>query len=220
MLKFKNGETILFTGDSTTDSGRSRPVGEGLWDGVGNGYVRTIDTMLNVFYPELILHVINTGCGGNTSRDLVGRWQKDVLDLNPDYVVCMIGINDLWRQFDSPGCKNQQVGLPEYRENLRKMIKSTLTNVKEMILMTPFFMETNENDPMRKKTDEYIAAMKEIAAEYNVRCIDLQKVFCDYLAYRHPCYISWDRVHPGWIGSMLIAKTFLAEVGFDRPVIE
>lgn len=219
MLKFENGDTILFTGDSTTDSGRGRPVGEGLWDGVGNGYVRAVDTLLSVCYPERIFHVINTGCGGNTSRDLVNRWQSDVLDLSPDYVVCMIGINDVWRQFDSPGCVGQQVDLPEYRQNLQSMIERTKPKVKEMILMTPFFMETNEKDAMRARTDQYIQAMKEIAADYGVRCIDLQKVFCDYLAYRHPSAISWDRVHPGWIGSMLIAKTFLKEMGFDREVI-
>ena len=70
MLKFHDGDKILFTGDSVTDSGRGRPVGEGLWEGVGNGYVRSIDTMLNVCYPELLLHICNTGTSGNTSRDL------------------------------------------------------------------------------------------------------------------------------------------------------
>ena len=36
---------ILFTGDSITDAGRKRPLGEGLWDGVGNGYVREVDNL-------------------------------------------------------------------------------------------------------------------------------------------------------------------------------
>ena len=85
-----------------TDSGRGRPIGEGLWEGVGNGYVRSIDTMLNVCYPELRLHVCNTGTSGNTSRDLRERWQTEVLDLEPDYLVMCIGFNDVWRQFDSP----------------------------------------------------------------------------------------------------------------------
>ena len=39
-MLLQNGDRIVFTGDSTTDAGRARPVGEGLHQGVGDGYVR------------------------------------------------------------------------------------------------------------------------------------------------------------------------------------
>ena len=219
MLKFSNGDTIVFAGDSTTDSGRKRPVGEGLWDGVGNGYVRTIDTMLNVYYPEQFFHIINAGVGGNTSSDLRARWQTDVLDQKPDWVSLMIGINDVWRQFDEPGLCNQHILPEKYEENLRAMIEATRPQVKGMILMTPYYMEPNAQDLMRARTDEYGAVVKRLAEEYGLPCIDLQQEFLRYLQYRHSSYIMWDRVHPGWIGSMIIARAFLREVGFDRPVI-
>ena len=51
-MLFTSGDRIVFTGDSVTDAGRGRPVGEGLWQGVGDGYVRTIDNILNVVYPD------------------------------------------------------------------------------------------------------------------------------------------------------------------------
>ncbi len=219
MLKFHDGDKILFTGDSVTDSGRGRPIGEGLWEGVGNGYVRSIDTMLNVCYPELLLHVCNTGTSGNTSRDLRERWQTEVLDLEPDYLVMCIGFNDVWRQFDSPACRNQHVQPEEYRENLVQMIDSALPKVKELILMTPYYMEPCREDRMRARMDEYRAIMQEVAKERGLCCIDLQKEFDDYLQYRHSSYITWDRVHPGWIGSLIITRAFLRMVGFDRQVI-
>ena len=93
-MLFTSGDRIVFTGDSVTDAGRGRPVGEGLWQGVGDGYVRTIDNILNVVYPDWRIWVSNTGTSGDTSRSLKKRWQEDVMNLKPDWVSLMIGIND------------------------------------------------------------------------------------------------------------------------------
>jgi len=220
MLKFKNRDKILFIGDSVTDSDRARPRGEGLWDGVGNGFVRTIDTLLNVFYPEILLHVVNMGISGNTTRDLIERWENDVTALSPEYVVLCIGFNDVWRQFDSPALIESHVYPEEYRSNMIELIERTIPDVKELILMTPYYIEPNKNDMMRARMDEYTDIVHELAETYDLLCIDLQKEFDKYLEYRHSSYIMWDRVHPGWIGSMIIARAFLKAVGFDRPFIE
>ena len=217
MLCFENGDRIVFTGDSVTDAGRGRPVGEGLWEGVGNGYVRSIDTFLNVCYPENLYHISNTGTSGNTSRDLLARWDTDVLALQPDWVSVCIGFNDVWGQFDSPALP--YVTVEEFEANLREMIARTKDKVKGMIFLTPYYMEPNPEDSMRKKMDEYGAVVKKVTAEAELPCIDLQKEFCDYLQYRHSSYLMWDRVHPGWIGSLIIARAFLREVGFDRPIL-
>ena len=50
--------------------------------------------------PPHSIRVLNTGVSGNTVRDLDARWQRDALDLKPDWLSVMIGINDVWRQFD------------------------------------------------------------------------------------------------------------------------
>lgn len=218
MFILKDGEKILFTGDSITDAGRGRPVGEGLWDGVGSGFVRCFDNFLNVFYPEYIFHVMNTGCGGATSRDMINTWEENVLALKPDKLILCIGVNDVWRQFDSPGCTNQHVYPEEFEANMRKAIESAKANIPYTLLMTPYFMEPNDNDPMRIRMDEYGNIVKRLAEEYSLPCIDLQKVFCDYLKYRHSTYLMWDRVHPGQVGSMIIANQLLKEFGFDKAV--
>ncbi|MCR5263680.1 MAG: SGNH/GDSL hydrolase family protein [Clostridiales bacterium] len=216
MLKFENRDRIVFTGDSVTDSGRGRPVGQGLWDGVGNGYVRAIDSLLAVAYPESIFHIMNTGSSGFTSRDLLSVWQRDVLDLKPDWVSVCIGFNDVWRQFDSPGVTEQHVYIDEFEENVAKMADLTIPRVKGMILLTPYYIETNTQDAMRAEMDKYGAVIKKIGAERNIPVVDLQKEFCDYLKYRHSSYIMWDRVHPGWVGSMIIARAVLKALGADR----
>ena len=209
----QNGDKIVFTGDSVTDAGRARPIGEAY--GLGDGYVRTIENFLNVFYPECLMRVINTGVSGNTSADLLARFDTDVVDLKPKYAVSCIGFNDVWRQFDRPWQMGNHVLLGDYESNLRVMVKKCVGANIQPIFMTPYYMETNKNDAMRARMDEYGGMMKAIAKEMGVPCIDLQPAFDQLLQYRYPASIMWDRIHPGPIGSMLIATEFLKFVDFD-----
>ena len=192
-----------------TDDGRTRPVGEGLWGALGNGFVRMTDTILNVDYPELYIRCVNMGISGNTSRDLLARWESDITALNPDVVVLCIGFNDVWRQFDCPAQPDFSVSPEEYRSNLNAMAEKTTA---KMIWMTPYYLESNGNDPMRKRMDEYGEICKEEAANRGIPCIDLQEAFAEILKHRYPAYITWDRVHPGWTGSLIIARALLKEL--------
>lgn len=212
---FQNKDRIVFTGDSTTDAGRRRPYGEGLWEGVGNGYVRIIDSALCTIYPDKFFRIINTGTSGATSKNLLDSWQHDVADLNPDWVFVMIGANDVWRHFDETAQHLNDNTPEEYRKNLEEMIARTKPNVKGMFLMSPFYMESNNEDAMKKMMVEYAAIAKEVAKENGVGYIDFQGDFDEHLKYRYPAYISWDRVHPNWVGSMIIARKILKEIGAD-----
>ena len=100
-LRLQKAEKLVMIGDSITDVGRAKPIGEGRADdALGRGYVMMVDALLGAVYPERLIRVINMGISGNTTRDLKARWQKDVLDLKPDWVSIMIGANDVWRQYD------------------------------------------------------------------------------------------------------------------------
>ena len=82
----ENMDRIVFAGDSVTDMGSTNPVGEGLFDNVGRSYVRIIENMLAVYYPEIKVRVTNSGISGNTSRELLARFDRDVFNLNHDCV--------------------------------------------------------------------------------------------------------------------------------------
>ncbi len=128
---------LLLIGDSVTDSDRTKPVGEGLFDALGKGYVSLVDASLQANHPAVGIRVVNMGTSGNTVRDLKARWQADVLDQKPDWLSVMIGINDVWRRFDTPWQTEWAVGLAEYEATLDELVAQTLPTLKGLVLMTP-----------------------------------------------------------------------------------
>lgn len=215
-MLFEKNDTILFIGDSISDYERARPVGEGLFNAWGRSYVADVGSLLNCMYPELALRVVNMGVSGNQVRDLDARWETDVMERKPNWVSVLIGINDVWRQFDSPYMPETHVPPEEFEQTYEKLIRRTLPTVKGMILMTPYFMEPNRADPMRARMDEYGSIVKKLAEKYNCTFVDLQAGWDALFRYMHPCNIAWDRIHPNQVGCMYIAKQFLKAVGADR----
>lgn len=212
---FENGDRIVFAGDSVTDMGSAQPVGEGLFDNVGRSYVRIIENMLVAWYPELNIRITNSGIGGNTSRDLLARFERDVVSLNPDWVSVCIGINDVWRQFDTPTMPDAAVFPDEYRDNLEKMISAVKDNVKGVFLLSPYYMEPLRDDKMRKRMDEYGKICVELSEKHGCLFVDFQSLYERFLQIRHSSCIAWDRVHPNQMGATLMAREFLLKCGFD-----
>lgn len=212
---FNDMDRIVFAGDSVTDMGSIQPVGEGMFDNLGHGYVRMIENLFCSAYPEIRLRITNSGISGNTSRDLLARFERDVVSLSPDWVSICIGINDVWRQFDSPAIGDAAVSPEEYRENLERMILSVKGRVKGIFIITPYYMEKHREDEMRARMDEYGRICSELAREHGCELVDIQSVFDRYFEHRHSTYIAWDRVHPNQIGATLIAREFLEHCGFE-----
>ena len=215
-MLFEKNDTVLFIGDSISDYERTRPVGEGLFNAWGRSYVACAGALLNCMYPELGLRVVNMGISGNQVRDLKARWQSDVFDRKPDWVSVLIGINDVWRQFDCPQMPETHVSPEEYEQTYEELIRETLPRVKGMILMTPYYMEPNRQDPMRARMDQYGAIVRKLADKYGLTFVDLQAGWDRLFRYMHSTNIAWDRVHPNQTGCMYIAKQFLSAVGADR----
>ena len=96
-VPFNRNDLILFTGDSITACGRDENDPASL----GHGYVHLIGRYLIERNPDLNLRLRNTGISGNRSCDLLARWDRDCIDLKPDWVSILIGVNNAWRSFDS-----------------------------------------------------------------------------------------------------------------------
>ena len=112
--------------------------------------------------------------------------------------------------------RNVELDPEDFESTYTRLIERTLPTVKGMILMTPYFMEPNKQDPMRARMDEYGAIVRKLAEKYNLTFIDLQAAWDELFKHMHPCNIAWDRIHPNQTGCMYIAKQFLKAVGADR----
>ena len=213
-MKMQPGSKLVMIGDSITDAGRARPVGEGLFEAIGKGYVALVHSILGAACPERDIRVVNMGCSGNTVRDLKARWESDVLALRPDWLSIMIGINDVWRQFDTPQMTEGHVLPDEYEATLDELTVRTKPVLQGLVLITPYYMEANRKDAMRARMDQYGAIVKKIAARHGVICVDMQAAFDRILPHYYPATLGWDRVHPNLVGHMVIARAFLSGVGF------
>jgi lysophospholipase L1-like esterase len=210
-MKIGKGQTLLFIGDSITDCGRARPLGERA--GLGTGYVSLVDSLIAVNHPGRKIRVLNTGIGGNRVTDLEHRWEADVVAHAPGWLSIMIGINDVWRQFDHP--RNPvQVDEARFGETLERIIRSTRRSLAGVVLMTPFYLEKNRDDPMRKRMDEYGEIVRDMAVRQDAILVDVQAGFDHYLRDNPTQSLCGDRVHPNLTGHMVIAKCFLDAVGF------
>lgn len=212
---FQNNDRIIFAGDSVTDMGSNQPLGEGLSDKVGRGYVRVVENMLAVWYPELNFRITNAGTSGNTSRDLLARFERDVTSQNPDWVSICIGINDVWRQFDVPAILDAAVLPDEYESNVESMILAVKEKVKGIFILSPYYIEPLSEDPMRRRMDEYGEICRRLAEKHGCEFVDFQRMFSDYCKYQHSSRLAWDRVHPNQMGATLMAREFLRHTGFD-----
>jgi len=217
-MRIPGGATLLFIGDSITDSGRDevgeaspRPENAAL----GQGYVNLVDALLGAAAPATRPRIINRGIGGNTVRDLEQRWQRDVLDLKPDWLSVMIGINDVWRQFDAAQRLEIHVQPGAFEETYRGLLARTRPGLQGLILMSPFIIEPNRDDAMRAMMDDYGRIVRNLADEFDAIFVDTQAAFDAALQYIHSMTIAADRVHPATLGHMILARAFLEAVGWS-----
>lgn len=212
-MRLQKNDRLVMIGDSITDCGRAHPVGEGLADAIGKGYVALVDAFLRADHPESRIRVTNMGNSGNTIRDLKKRWDTDLLALKPDWVSIMIGINDVWRQCDMPMQPHVHVYPEEYEVTLDELVARTKPHVKGIVLMTPFHIESSTADAMRVMMDQYGAMVKRVAEKHGTLFVDTQAAFAPVLKEFHSSSLAWDRIHPNMTGHLILAKAFLKAVG-------
>lgn len=96
MPAFAKEARILFQGDSITDGNRGR--GADPNHILGHGYAFIIAAKYGSLLAERNLNFMNRGISGNTVLDLEKRWTKDTLELKPDILSILIGVNDKGRK--------------------------------------------------------------------------------------------------------------------------
>ncbi len=201
-------KAVMFTGDSITDCGRVRPVGDRAGT-LGDSYVGNIFVQMWAADPHADVKIMNTGTGGNTSRDLLARLDGEVLCHKSDYLFIMIGVNDCAAEFYDRVYAANAPTVEEYRDNMEKIIGKALAAGTKPVLISPYYLDLNKKDPMRAKCDRINAVLRELCGKYSLHYIDVQGAFDDYLEKSSVFFISPDRVHPKAIGRQIITRTVM-----------
>ena len=152
----QDNTVIVFAGDSVTDADKAN-----TYDRAGNGYVRLVRNYLRAFRPQEWYKVVNAGISGNTTRDLLARWDKDVAGENPDVIFCLIGINDVWRHFDGLELPVNAVGEEEFGRNMRAICEKM--KGKRAFVLSPYYLERNRTDEMRAMTERGIKIPEDVS---------------------------------------------------------
>lgn len=206
-MMLKLGDVILFQGDSITDAGRARtePIDH------GRGYVALIAALLQSRHPELDLTVLNRGISGNRTVDLLARWDADCVDLRPAVLSVMIGVNNVWRRYDSNDPTDPESFRGEYRTLLDRARSG---GVREIIILEPFVLPVpDDRRGWREDLDPKIAVCRELASEFGARYVPLDGLFAAETSQTAPAYWAPDGVHPSPAGHGLIARAWLRTVG-------
>lgn len=189
---FTPGARILFQGDSITDGNRGRSADPNHI--LGHGYAFIIAAKFGEALADRDLTFLNRGISGNTVLDLEKRWQKDTLDLKPDVLSILIGVND----------HSRGVPLDQFEQIYDKLLTDAKTaNPKiKLVLCEPFLKPTGQIGEAIVKRQEAVARL---AKKHGAALVQFQRVF-DEAAKRAPAdYWVWDNVHPTYRGHQLMA---------------
>lgn len=204
---------VLFQGDSITDAGRSYE----REDIRGRGYATMVSGELGLRYPEEY-EFINRGISGNRIVDVYARIKKDIINLKPDYMSLLIGVNDVWHEFNPAHNGVATDKFEKIYSMLIEEIKEALPDIK-LIILEPFVLKgtattANEEFPdlyplFRADVLDKAAAAKRIAEKYNLPFIPLQDKFDALYNPENPDYWLIDGVHPNAAGHALITREWV-----------
>jgi len=205
-------KTLLFQGDSITDAGRTDTLNfiSPGWPlmGMGFGYSHLLASKICAEHPQ-DWTVLNRAVTGNRVVDLYARWKLDALNLHPDVLSILIGINDVWHEFK----RQNGVETPRFDEFYRRLLDWTLQSNPDVkfVLLEPFaFTQGEVTEEWRGDIAAKQQVVRQIAKDYNTIFVPLQQVFDDALKRAPGDFWLADGVHPTLPGHHLIAKAWLA----------
>lgn len=201
---------ILFIGDSITDTHRNRTVSDDL----GNGFSMLLAAHLLQKYPHYNLEILNRGISGDTVNDLKKRWEEDCLNLNPELVTILVGINDVAqavKRDEEPSKEELEKFESDYRFLLKSLAQWTDARV---VLMEPFVLPyPKDRLKWRKQLDPRIQIVRRLAKDYHAILIPLDGLLnAKGITTDYQIYTGDDGVHPTLAGHSEIAKAWLSQL--------
>lgn len=201
-MALKNGDLILFQGDSITDCHRNREDSDSL----GEGYPKLAASALSALRPDLGLKFLNRGISGDRTSDLLARWDADCLALRPALLSIFIGINDIWHRYGGRGLTDAQ--LEENYTEILTRTRSTLGDIP-IIIMEPFLTPDSTATLTRAEVDSVRPIIRRLAETFDGVFVPLDEPLAKAAEAFPAGSITEEGVHPTAQGHAIIAKHWL-----------
>jgi lysophospholipase L1-like esterase len=208
------GMTVLFQGDSITDGNRGRTLDPNHI--MGHGYAFSIASRWGADFPSTDLHFYNRGVSGNMVSQLKARWQTDCLDLRPNVLSILVGINDAARLMDKSSVdpKDLQEFEDTYRDLLQQVRKQDPQTL--IVLCLPFLAPVGKVkdkwERYQSTVSSFTLSVRKLAVEFDAVVVDFQMVFQKGAERAPDSYWIWDGIHPTVPGHELMAREWLKQV--------
>lgn len=198
---------ILFQGDSITDASRDQR----NYHHLGNGYPKYAAQMIREAHPDTDFEFINLGISGNRTGQLFDRLYADAIELQPDIISILIGINDLWHRYEKKpiATTDEQIEV-NYRSILKEL--RAKTNAKIMIL-SPYLLDCEDKEELREDLGRILPMIRMLANQYADVFVPLDEYFAEAIkTVPRAQYYSYDGVHPNTNGATFIGKIYAKEI--------
>lgn len=210
---YGKGLTFIFHGDSITDGARGRGLDPNHI--MGHGYVFAVASRVGADFPDRNLTFYNRGISSTKLSDTKKRWQEDALDLKPDVLSILIGVNDTTAYITKP---EQGENFEAFEIDYREMLSAVKLQNPNIILVLglPFVVLVpkikDKWEIRRANMEKRQAIVRKLAIEFDTVLIDYPVVFEKAFKKAPVEYWIWDGIHPTVYGHELMAREWLKQV--------
>ena len=210
MINVNDNQRILFIGDSITDVKFNRRCARGI----GGKKVYCLQVAKELKRKHKGLKFFYKGIASNRTYHVYDRLTKDCINLKPDLIIMLIGVNDAWENYVPEQYPPLLRPMEPHIKEVYRRIKAELPSTK-LITLLPFLIHTIEEKlPFQKVLDAFIDDLRQYATGNADEIIDLQKVFNEAEKSTDPYLLARDGIHPTDLGHSVIAKEILEKIAY------
>ena len=202
------GMRVLFQGDSVTDAGRDRA----RPDHLGSGYPQFVAGWFTLGHPTANVTFVNRGVSGDRLCDLLARWTADAVELRPDVISILIGINDVWNRYRG----REATPHDAFEQDLCTLLSRTREETDaQIVLLEPFVLPVpDDRKAWREDLEPKLEILRSLSDRFDAVLVPLDQVFAEVSASGDPAVWAADGVHPTPAGHAQIACVWLDRVSF------
>lgn len=212
MIQIKDSDKVLFIGDSITDIKFNRRMhykihGKRVYALQTSKVLRKKYHNLKFFYK---------GIASNRTYHVYDRLTEDCINLKPDIIIMLIGVNDAWEHYVPEQYPPLRRPMEPHMREIYRRIHAELDKPQLLILL-PFMIDTIEEKlPFHKILNEYREQLRNLAEENHAEIVDLQEVFDAAQKQYAPKDLAVDGIHPTNLGHQLISEAVLNHMQIEE----